>query len=114
MASVFTSLQYLTSANDSSKSALDDFGQKWKHSDTQFELNLRFARSNNPDDESMVAGPGIYDNYNVRSTLTVKQVSTSAIADSSSPSRRLRPRPTGARAALSGSPSPKSTCLSTK
>ena len=27
-ASVFTDLQYLTSANDSSKSALDDFGQK--------------------------------------------------------------------------------------
>ena len=63
MASVFTVLQYLTSANDSSKSALDDFGQKWKHSDTQFELNHRFALSHNPDDESKVAGPGIYDNY---------------------------------------------------
>jgi hypothetical protein len=63
MASVFTALQYLTSAKDSSKSALDDFGQKWKHSVTQFELNRRFARSHNPDDESMAAGPGIYDNY---------------------------------------------------
>ena len=63
MVSVFTALQYLTSANDSSKSALDDFGQKWKHTAAQFELNRRFARSHNPDDESMAAGPGIYDNY---------------------------------------------------
>ena len=63
MASVFTALQYLTSANDSSKSALDDFGQKWKHTPAQFEINRIFARSHNPDDESMVAGPGIYDNY---------------------------------------------------
>jgi hypothetical protein len=29
----------------------------------QFELNRRFARTHNPDDESTVAGPGIYDNY---------------------------------------------------
>ena len=64
MASVFTDLQYLASANDSSKSALDDFGQKWKHTTAQFELNRRFTRSHNPDDENMTAGPGIYDNYN--------------------------------------------------
>ncbi len=63
MASVFTALQYLTSANDSSKSALDDFGQKWKHTASQFELNRRFARSHNPDDENMTASPRIYDNY---------------------------------------------------
>jgi hypothetical protein len=31
MASVFTALQYISTTNDSSKSALDDFGQKWKH-----------------------------------------------------------------------------------
>ncbi len=30
-ASVFTVLQYIVTANDSSKSALDDFRQKWKH-----------------------------------------------------------------------------------
>lgn len=63
MASVFTALQYIATANDSSKSALDDFGQKWKHNAVQFELNRRFARAHNPDDESMAAGPGIYDNY---------------------------------------------------
>jgi hypothetical protein len=63
MATVFTDLQYIASANDSSKSALDDFGQKWKHTPSQFELNRKFARTHNPDDESMDAGPGIYDNY---------------------------------------------------
>ena len=63
MATVFTALQYIASANDSSKSALDDFGQKWKHTAAQFELNRKFARAHNPDDESMAAGPGIYDNY---------------------------------------------------
>jgi hypothetical protein len=63
MSSVFTALQYIATANDSSKSALDDFGQKWKHNAVQFEINRRFARTHNPDDESMAAGPGIYDNY---------------------------------------------------
>jgi hypothetical protein len=29
----------------------------------QFELNRRFARAHNPDDESIAAGPGIHDNY---------------------------------------------------
>jgi hypothetical protein len=63
MASVFTALQNIA-INDSSKSALDDFGQKWNHNnDVQFELNRRFTRAHNPDDESMSAGPGIYDNY---------------------------------------------------
>jgi hypothetical protein len=63
MASVFTDLQYIATANDSSKSALDDFGQKWKYNAVQFELNRRFTRAHKPDDESMSAGPGIYDNY---------------------------------------------------
>jgi hypothetical protein len=63
MASVFTALQYIATANDSSKSALDDFGQKWNHNAVQFEINRRFASAHNPDDESMTAGPGIYDNY---------------------------------------------------
>jgi hypothetical protein len=31
MASVFTVLQYIATSNDSSKSGMDDFGQKWKH-----------------------------------------------------------------------------------
>jgi len=31
MVSVFTTLQYMATVNDCSKSALDDFGQKWKH-----------------------------------------------------------------------------------
>ena len=66
MVSVFTDLKYLTSVNDSSKSDLDDFGQKWKHTATQFEFNRRFARSHNPDDENMTAGPGIYDNYKIQ------------------------------------------------
>jgi hypothetical protein len=63
MTSVFTTLQYIATANNSSKSTLDDFGQKRKHNTGQFELNNRFTRTNNPDDESMDAGPGIYDNY---------------------------------------------------
>ena len=63
MASVFTDLQYLSSTNDSSKSVLDDSGQKWKHTATQFELNRRFTLSNNSDDENMTGGPDIYDNY---------------------------------------------------
>jgi hypothetical protein len=63
MASVFTALQHIATANDSAKSSLDDFGQKWKHSAAQFELYRKFARSHNPDDDSMTAGPGIYDNY---------------------------------------------------
>ena len=63
MESVFTALQYITTVNDSAKSSLDDFGQKWKHTAAQFELNRKFARSHNPDDDNMTAGPGIYDNY---------------------------------------------------
>ena len=63
MVSVFTDLQYLASANDSSKSTLDDFEQKWKHTPAQFERNRRFALSHNPDDENMTSGPVIYDNY---------------------------------------------------
>jgi hypothetical protein len=63
MASVFMALQYISKTNDSSKSALDDFGQKWKHNTVQVDLNRRFAHAHNPDDGSIVPGPGIYDNY---------------------------------------------------
>ena len=63
MASVFTALQNIATANDSAKPSLDDFGQKWNDSPAQFELNRKFARSHNPDDDSIAAGPGIYDNY---------------------------------------------------
>ena len=42
---------------------LDDYGQKWKHTPAQFELNRKFARAHNPTDDSMAAGPVIYDNY---------------------------------------------------
>ena len=95
MTSVFTSLQYLTSVNDSSKSDLDDFGQKWKHTATQFELNHRFARSHNPDDERMTTGPGIYDNFK-------RQVNT--YGETNVYKRdcgELVPKPVGARTALS-------------
>jgi hypothetical protein len=63
MSSMFTALQYIDTTKTSSKSALDDVEQKWKHNDVQFELNRRFARAHNPDDEIIVAGPGIYDNF---------------------------------------------------
>ncbi len=63
-------------------------GQKWKHNAVQFELNRRFAREHNPDDESIVAGPGIYDNYKRQVNDYGEQVSTSVIADSSFPNRR--------------------------
>ena len=42
---------------------LDDYGQKWKHTPSQFELNLKFARAHNHTDDKMVTGPVIYDNY---------------------------------------------------
>jgi hypothetical protein len=54
----------------------------------QFELNRRFTREHNPDDESIVAGPGIYDNYKRQVNDYGEQVSTSVIADSSFPNRR--------------------------
>jgi hypothetical protein len=66
MVSVFTTLQYIATVNDSSKITLDDFGQKWKHTASKFELNRKFARADYPDDESMTTGPGIYDNYNLQ------------------------------------------------
>ena len=43
---------------------IDDYGQKWKHTPEQFELNRKFARAHNPTDDIMEGGPGIYDNYN--------------------------------------------------
>jgi hypothetical protein len=48
MTSVFTSLKYNDSANDSSKSVLDDFGQKWKYTTTQFELTSNFRAHTTP------------------------------------------------------------------
>ena len=42
---------------------LDDYDQKWKHTPAQFELNRKFARAHYQTDDSMEAGPGIYDNY---------------------------------------------------
>ena len=41
----------------------DDYGQKWKHTPSQFELNRKFARTHNPTDDIMTTGPDIYDNY---------------------------------------------------
>jgi hypothetical protein len=65
MASVFTALQYITSVNDSSQISPGRFRTEVESDDTatQFELNRKFAHTHNPDDESMAAGPGIYDNY---------------------------------------------------
>ena len=40
---------------------LDDMGQKWKHTPDQFETNRLFARARNPDDDSLAAGPGIFN-----------------------------------------------------
>ncbi len=45
------------------KCMLHDYGQKWKHTRAQFEVNRKFTRGHNPTDENMEAGPGIYDNY---------------------------------------------------
>jgi hypothetical protein len=42
---------------------IDDYGQKWKHTPAQFELNRKFARVHNPTDDSMETDPYIYDNY---------------------------------------------------
>ena len=42
---------------------LDDYGQKWKHTPAQFEINRKFARTHNPPDDIMTVGPDIYDNY---------------------------------------------------
>ena len=63
MATVLGALQCLYIDNDQSKRMLDDYGQKWKHTPAQFELNRKFAGAHNPTDDSMTAGPGIYDNY---------------------------------------------------
>lgn len=63
MVTVLSALQCLYIANDQGKSVLDDYGQKWKNSPSQFELNRKFARTHNPTDDNMVAGPDIYDNY---------------------------------------------------
>jgi hypothetical protein len=60
---VMVSLQYIVSANDSSKSALDDFGQKWKITAAQIEVNRKFVHTHNRDHANMSAGPDIYDNY---------------------------------------------------
>ena len=43
------------------KNMLDDYGQKWFHTLEQFETNRLFARSRNPELESIAAGPGIFN-----------------------------------------------------
>jgi hypothetical protein len=63
MTTVLDVLQYIDIANDQCKCMLDDYDQKWKHTPEQFELNRTFARAHNPMDDSMSAGPDIYDNY---------------------------------------------------
>ena len=63
MATVLDALQSIDIVNDQCKCMLDDYGQKWKHTPAQFELNRKFARAHNPTDDSMAPGPGIYDNY---------------------------------------------------
>ena len=63
MPSVFSVIQCLYVPNDVTKSILDDLGQKLKHNPAQFELNRKFSRAHNPNDESMTSGPGIYENY---------------------------------------------------
>ena len=63
LATVQEVLQYVYVANDQAKCMLDDFGQKWSHTAQQFEINRKFARAHNPTDDSMAAGPGIYDPY---------------------------------------------------
>jgi hypothetical protein len=40
---------------------LDDYGQKWFHTLEQFETNLLFTRARNPEVESIVEGPGIFN-----------------------------------------------------
>ncbi len=61
MATVFTALQYIASANDSSKYSmiLDRNGSILPYSSS----STSNSRAHIPDDESMAAGPGIYDNY---------------------------------------------------
>ena len=63
MATVHEVLQCIYVANDQDKCVLDDFGHKWRHTAQQFEINRKFARVHNPTDDSMAAGPGIYDTY---------------------------------------------------
>ncbi len=55
-------LQCLSTVNDQDKSMYDHYGQKWKHSPAQFELNHKFARTHNPSDDGMESGQVIYDN----------------------------------------------------
>ena len=64
MATVLDTPQCIDIANDQCKYMLDDYGQKWKHTPEQFELNRKFARAHNPTDDSMETDPVIYDNYN--------------------------------------------------
>jgi hypothetical protein len=42
---------------------LDDYGQKWFHTLEQFETNHLLARVRNPELESIVAGPGIFNTF---------------------------------------------------
>ena len=42
---------------------IDDYGQKWKHTPAQFENNRKLVQAHNPTNDSMAAGPDIFDNY---------------------------------------------------
>jgi hypothetical protein len=48
---------------------LDDYGQKWFHTLEQFETNRVFARVRNPDLESIVSGPGIFNVFKLQVNL---------------------------------------------
>ena len=63
LTTVLGALQCIYIVDDQSKCMLDDYGQKWKHTPAQFELNCKFACRHNPTDDSMLTGPGIFDNY---------------------------------------------------
>ena len=63
MTTVLGDLQCIYIDNYQSKCMLDDYGQKWKVTPTQFEINRKFAHTHNPVDDTMSAGPVIYDNY---------------------------------------------------
>jgi hypothetical protein len=61
MTSVVSVLQCIYVVSDEAKSILDDLGQKRKLTLAQFDLDCKFARTHNPDDDSMTSGPGIYE-----------------------------------------------------
>jgi hypothetical protein len=63
MTTVLDALQCIDIVNDQCKYMLDDYGQKWKHTPAQFELNRKITRAHNPTDDDMTTVPVICDNY---------------------------------------------------